>query len=139
MSEDLADIQGLALGMGIAAILTIPFLFKVVPEVQANPELLLKAFLISLVGLSIPYALEYVALSNMKAKVFSILYSCEPLLAAFIGILLLGDVVSFRSFMAFCSMSVASFGAVIFEPTDDEEVSESNLDTSVGDGVFQSF
>lgn len=59
----------------------------------------------------IPYSLELEALRRMPARVFGILMSLEPAVAALVGVALLGEILTFRQWVAICCVIVACAGA----------------------------
>ncbi|MFG2001230.1 DMT family transporter [Spirillospora sp. NPDC048911] len=76
-----------------------------------SPELLLIGLGVGLLSSVIPYSLEMEALRRMPARVFGILMSLEPAVAALIGVLLLGEILSGRQWLAIGCVVVACVGA----------------------------
>ncbi|GAA2591218.1 EamA family transporter [Actinomadura fulvescens] len=76
-----------------------------------SPELLLIGLGVGLLSSVIPYTLELEALRRMPARVFGILMSLEPAVAALIGVLLLGEILSGRQWLAIGCVVVACVGA----------------------------
>lgn len=83
-------LEGLALAMVVASAVTLPFGIASVPD--WNGELIAKGLGIAVMSSVLPYSLEMVALRRMTAKVFGILLSLEPAVAALAGLLILGQV-----------------------------------------------
>jgi threonine/homoserine efflux transporter RhtA len=69
----------------------------------------------------IPYSLELEALRSMSARVFGILMSLEPAVAALVGLALLGEVLSLRQWIAIVFVVVACAGATVASPRRDVE------------------
>ncbi|MBX6767263.1 MAG: EamA family transporter [Actinomadura rubrobrunea] len=76
-----------------------------------DPQLLLFGFGVGLLSSVIPYSLELEALRRMPARVFGVLMSLEPAVAALIGVALLGEVLSARQWAAIGCVIVACVGA----------------------------
>ncbi|MEU5880698.1 EamA family transporter [Spirillospora sp. NPDC047279] len=76
-----------------------------------SPELLIIGLGVGLLSSVIPYSLELEALRRMPARVFGILMSLEPAVAALVGVLLLGEILSWRQWLAIGCVVVACVGA----------------------------
>lgn len=127
LCKDLSGIQGLSLGVAIAALITLPVsLPKTLPHLL-DPKIILIALGIALIGLVIPYAMDYVAMSKLKVKTIGILSSSEPLIGGVIGLLLLGEGITWVQFIAFELIVLASLGSSL----DDSETSETLLDSDL--------
>ncbi|HSF99192.1 MAG TPA: EamA family transporter [Ornithinibacter sp.] len=85
-------LEGLALAMVVATVVTLPF--GVLSAPSWTPEILLKAFGIAVLSSVLPYSFELLALRRLSAKVFGILLSLEPAFAALAGLIVLGQVLS---------------------------------------------
>lgn len=84
------QLEGLALAMVIATVVTLPLGIGSVP--QWTGETLLKGLGIAVLSSVLPYSLELLALRRLTAKVFGILLSLEPACAALAGLVVLGQV-----------------------------------------------
>ena len=82
-------LEGLALAMVVATVLTLPFGLGSVPDWTA--PVLAKGLGIAVLSSVLPYSLELLALRRLSAKVFGILLSLEPAAAALAGLLVLGQ------------------------------------------------
>jgi inner membrane transporter RhtA len=103
--------SGLALAMAVAAVLVVPV---GIVEAGANllvPSVLLAGFGLALLSSAIPYSLELEALRRMPPRVFGILMSLEPAVAALAGFVVLGQGLSTRQVVAMGLVAVASAGA----------------------------
>ena len=85
-------LEGLALAMVVATLVTLPFGVTSVPTWTG--ETLLKGLGIAVLSSVLPYSFELLALRRMSAKVFGILLSLEPAFAALAGLIVLGQVLS---------------------------------------------
>lgn len=82
-------LEGLALAMVVATVVTLPFGVGSVPDWTA--PLLAKGLGIAVLSSVLPYSLELLALRRLSARVFGILLSLEPAAAALAGLLVLGQ------------------------------------------------
>ena len=76
-----------------------------------QPELLLIGLGVGLLSSVIPYSIELEALRRMPKRVFGILMSLEPAVAAIVGLLVLGEVLEVREWAAIGCVVIASVGA----------------------------
>ncbi|MFW5474241.1 EamA family transporter [Knoellia sp. CPCC 206450] len=83
-------LEGLALAMVLATLVTLPFGLASVPEWDAS--VLARGLGIAVLSSVLPYSLELVALRRLTAQVFGILLSLEPAVAALAGLIVLGQV-----------------------------------------------
>jgi inner membrane transporter RhtA len=82
-------LEGLALAMVVATVVSLPFGLGSVPDWTA--PVLAKGLGIAVLSSVLPYSLELLALRRLSAKVFGILLSLEPAAAALAGLLVLGQ------------------------------------------------
>jgi inner membrane transporter RhtA len=76
-----------------------------------RPGVLATGAAIGILSSVIPYALELEALRRMPPRVFSILMSLEPAVAALVGLIALGELLHVRQWAAIGCVIVASIGA----------------------------
>jgi inner membrane transporter RhtA len=105
---------GLALAMAVASLVLCP-----VGVVQGGAALLQPGVLglglaIALLGNVLPYSLEFKALKSLPPRVFGVLISIEPAIAALVGFLLLGEQLSVRALTAVGLVTVAAVGVTVF-------------------------
>lgn len=103
--------SGLALAMVAASALLLP-----VGIADGGGELLAPAVLavgavVAMLSSAIPYSLELEALRRLPARVFGVLMSLEPAMAALAGFVVLGEVLGAREIVAIGLVVVASAGA----------------------------
>lgn len=118
-------LDGLALAMVVATVVTLPAGIMTVP--QWSGEILLKGVGIALLSSVLPYSLELVALRHLSAKVFGILLSLEPAVAALAGFLILDQVLDGSQLLGMAmvvgaSALVLGLGKQDQPPPDDLEV-----------------
>ena len=102
---------GLALAMAVAAIVTLPFGVAAGERVAADPRLLLVALGVGLLSSVVPFSLELEALRRIPVRVFGVLMSLEPAIAALVGLVLLGEALGMREIAAIGLVVIASVGA----------------------------
>ncbi|GAB94413.1 hypothetical protein KILIM_005_00310 [Kineosphaera limosa NBRC 100340] len=87
-------LDGLTLAMIVAAVLVAPFGVATAGAALVSPEALLKGLGIALLSSVLPYSLELLALRRLAARIFGILLSLEPAVAALAGFVVLGQLLS---------------------------------------------
>lgn len=106
-------VDGLAVAMVVAAVIVVPFgAGSATSAVVADPMLLAVFAGIALMTSALPYALEFIALKTMPTRVFGVLSSLGPVVAALAGLIVLGQVLSFLQLAAIALVIAASAGAV---------------------------
>lgn len=78
---------------------------------RLNPELLLRGGAVAVLSSVLPYSLEMVALRQLPRRLFSILLSLEPAIAALMGFLVAHEALSARQLTAILCIVAASAGA----------------------------
>ena len=101
---------GLALGMSIGALATLPFGVSSLPVIWHDPSILLIGLGVAVLSSVIPFSLEMEALRRISARVFGVLMSLEPVIAALIGFVVLGETVGLRALIAMALIVIASSG-----------------------------
>jgi inner membrane transporter RhtA len=79
-----------------------------------DPWLLLVGFVVAMLSSAIPYSFELEALRKLPARVFGVLMSLEPAVAALIGLVVLGERLGLRALAAVVLVTVAAAGASRF-------------------------
>ncbi|QXJ19986.1 EamA family transporter [Actinomadura graeca] len=102
---------GLALASVVGTAVVLPLGAASGGAAFLDPELLLIGVGVGLLSSVIPYSLELEALRRMPARVFGILMSMEPAVAALAGVVILGEVLSGRQWIAIGCVIVACAGA----------------------------
>lgn len=102
--------SAVALGMSAACCVTVPFGVSV-----AGAHLLLGSVLalglgVALLSSALPYLLEMKALERLSSRVFGVVTSSAPAIAALVGFALLGEQLSPRQWLAIALMIAASAG-----------------------------
>ncbi|MCX2180896.1 EamA family transporter [Streptomyces sp. SKN60] len=104
--------DGLALAMGVGAVISLPF-----GIVSAGDKLLVPSTIglglgVALMSSVLPYTLELLALRRLPAPTFAILMSLEPAIAATAGFLVLHQALGLTDALAIALVIAASMGAV---------------------------
>ncbi len=99
----------IALLVGTAALL--PVGLASAGSAMLDPVLLLVGLAVALLSSAIPFSLELEALRKLPARVFGVLMSLEPAVAALIGFLVLGERLGLRSLAAIALVTLAAAGA----------------------------
>jgi inner membrane transporter RhtA len=102
---------GLALGMVIAAAVAAPIGIAEAGTALLAPWVLVAGLGVALLSSVIPYSLELEALRRMPPRVFGVLMSLEPAVAAVVGLVLLGEVLGLVEWVAVLLVVAASVGA----------------------------
>lgn len=103
--------NGLALGMVIAALVAVPLGVASGGAVLVHPRILIAGLGVALLSSVIPYSLDLEALRKMPPRVFGILMSLEPAMAALIGLVVLHEALRPSQWIAVACVVVASAGA----------------------------
>ncbi|HEY2304807.1 MAG TPA: EamA family transporter [Streptosporangiaceae bacterium] len=102
---------GLTIAMVVAAVLITPVGIAAGGKTLLRPDILLIGLGIGLLSSIIPYSLEMEALRRIPPRVFGIWMSLEPAVAALVGLVLLGQSLAAREWLAIGCVMVACAGA----------------------------
>lgn len=102
-----------ALGVATAAVLALPFGLAGAGASLFDPAILPLALAVALLSSAIPYALDMAALPHIPARLFGILMSGQPALAALSGLVILGETLSFGQVAGIVAIVAASVGATL--------------------------
>lgn len=103
--------QATALGMSVAAIVVLPFGVAQAGTKLLDPSLAPIAVGVALLSSAIPYSLEMVALTRMPTRVFGVMLSLEPAVAALSGLVVLHERLSLVQWGAIACIIAASAGS----------------------------
>jgi inner membrane transporter RhtA len=106
-----AGSSGLAAASVMAAVVMLPMGAVSGGAALLSPHLLLLGLGVGLLSSVIPYTLELEALRRIPARVFGILMSLEPAVAALVGLVVLGEILSAREWAAIGCVMIACIGA----------------------------
>jgi inner membrane transporter RhtA len=100
-----------AIGTLIAACLVMPIGIYNAGAALLHPHILLGALVVGFFSSALPYSLEMVALTRMKAKVYGIFTSLEPALGALMGLIILHEELSVLQWAGIACVGAAALGA----------------------------
>ncbi|MEU6522510.1 EamA family transporter [Streptomyces sp. NPDC046924] len=104
--------DGLALAMGVAALVFLPLGVVESGTKLLDPTVLGLGAAIAVLSSVLPYTLELLALRRLPASTFAILMSLEPAIAAAAGFLILSQALTLTEAAAIALVIAASMGAV---------------------------
>ncbi len=102
-----------ALGMLVAALVTIPVGAFHVNEQFFQAKVWWMGLMVAALSSALPYSLEMSALKHLPTKTFGILMSLEPALAALMGLLFLGETLNLQQSIAMLCIMAASAGCTL--------------------------
>lgn len=103
--------SGLVIAMVVAAVLATGPAVATAGQALLHPGVIAEGLVIGLLSSVIPYRLELEALRRVRAGVFGIWMSLEPAVAALVGLLVLGESLLGRQWLAIALVIVACAGA----------------------------
>ena len=106
-----AGVEGLAVASTVATLAVAPFAVATAGARLLEPRLLALGALVGLLSSVIPYSLEMVALRSLPPRVFGILMSLEPAIAALVAAVLLREWLTPLQLLAMACVTAASVGA----------------------------
>ncbi len=112
---------GLVIALCVATVALVPVGIVGGGTALLDPGLLLAGFAVAMLSSAIPYSFELEALRKLPARVFGVLMSLEPAVAALVGFVVLGERLGPRAITAVLLVTVAAVGASRFgglEPRD---------------------
>ncbi|WP_156820105.1 DMT family transporter [Synechococcus sp. PCC 7336] len=107
---------GLAVAMSVAALAIAPIGIASGGMALLAPNHLAIGFGVAMLSSVITYSLELEALRTMPVTVFGVLMSLEPMVAACLGLLLLGEQLDGRAIAAILLVTIAAAGVSFFKP-----------------------
>jgi len=107
-------VDGLSVSMVVAMLVSLPFgLTSAVRGVAATPALLLVFLGVAVLSSVLPYALEMHALRRIPTRVFGVLQSLGPAIAALAGFVIIGEALGPVEIAALACVTVASIGVTL--------------------------
>jgi inner membrane transporter RhtA len=105
---------GLVIALCVGSLVLLPFGIAGAGYALLDPRLLLAGFGVAMLSSAIPFSLELEALRKIPARVFGVLMSLEPAVAALAGLVVLGERLEMRAAAAVILVTVAASGASLF-------------------------
>lgn len=110
VGQSFSGVAGLALAMVVAAVALLPVGVLGSGAILLNGRVLLLGAVVALLSSVLPYSLELEALRRLPSRVFGVLMSLEPGIAALVGLLLLHEQLGLRAAIAIALVIAASLG-----------------------------
>ena len=107
--------QSVALGMAVAAVVTVPFGLHSAGAGFFKPELIVGGLIVAVLSSAIPYSLEMVAMRRIPARNFGVLLSLEPAIGGLSAMLVLGEMLTVAQWVAIMLVVSASALSVGFD------------------------
>jgi inner membrane transporter RhtA len=101
---------GLALAMAVGALLLVPVGVAAAGADLLDVRVLAIGAAVAMLSSAIPYSLELEALRRTSSRVFGVLMSLEPAVAALVGLAVLGQLLGVRELAGIALVVVASVG-----------------------------
>jgi inner membrane transporter RhtA len=111
--------QVTAIAMTTAALVVLPVGASAALPVLHQPPILLDALAIAVLSSAVPYTCEMFAISRVPVRVFGILMSLEPVVAAIAGFIFLHEALTWRQIIAIAAIVVASLGTALSDQATD--------------------
>ncbi|HEU4688234.1 MAG TPA: DMT family transporter [Vicinamibacterales bacterium] len=111
VSQRLDAGAGVAIGMAVAALVAMPFAVAEGGIRGFGPALLIPCIALAVLSSALPFTLEMKALRLLPGRIFSVLMSLEPVVAALCGLVLLGERLTGTQGIAVAAIVIASAGA----------------------------
>ena len=110
---------GLVIALCVGTFVLFPFGIAGAVHALLDPRLLLAAFGVAMLSSAIPFSLELEALRKIPARVFGVLMSLEPAVAALAALIVLGERLEMRAVAAVLLVTVAAAGASLYGRRDE--------------------
>jgi inner membrane transporter RhtA len=114
--------RGLALAMAVGGLITLPLGVATAGPAMFSPAALAAGFGVALLSSALPYSIELEALRRIPPRVFGILMSLEPAVAALVGLVVLGQGLRPTQWVAIACVVIASAGATRTQRDGDQRV-----------------
>ena len=104
---------GLALGMLVAGLFTLPFGLVAGGLERLDPGLLAGALAVGILSTALPLSLEFEALTRMTARAYGVMVTLEPVVAALVGAVVLGQALPPAAVLAIGCVTGAAIGVTL--------------------------
>jgi inner membrane transporter RhtA len=105
--------HAVALGMTTAALVIAPAGIATAGLRLLNPRLIVQGVVVAIVSSALPFSLERVALKGIPRRTFGVLVAGEPAVGALAGLVLLGETLAARQWLAIACVIAAGAGSVL--------------------------
>ena len=104
---------GLSLAMGVAALFTLPFELVAGGLDRLDLGVLAGALVVAIFSTTLPLSLEFEALRRMTARAYGVTVTLEPVAAAVVGAVVLGQALPTTGPLAIACVTVAAIGVTV--------------------------
>lgn len=114
VSRVTSQLSGLAVAMAIASVVAVPgaaVMGVPSPAELVSPTVLVAALGVAVFATVVPFSLEFIAMRHIPRRVFAVLVTLEPAIAAVVGFLVLHEVLSVLQWVAMVCVVVAALGS----------------------------
>ncbi len=105
---------GLVISLCVGTLVLLPVGIASAGYALLDPKLLVLGLGVAILSSAVPYSLELSALRTLPTRVFGVLMSLEPAVAALVGFLVLGELLDGRAVAAMVLVTTAAAGASLF-------------------------
>lgn len=105
----------LALAMPVAAVVAIPVLLASGGLARMDLGVLAGAVAVAVLSTALPLSLEFAALRRMTARAYGVVVTLEPVVAALVGALILGQALPPAALLAIACVTAAAVGVTLGE------------------------
>ncbi len=110
---DAVGSAGLALGLLVASLFTLPFALVIGGLERLDLTLLLGVLAVAILSTALPLSLEFEALRRMTARAYGIIVTLEPVVATVVGAIILGQALPPVAVAAIGCVTVAAIGVTL--------------------------
>lgn len=104
---------GLALAMAVASLFTLPFALVAGGLERLDLVLLGGALAVAILSTALPLSLEFEALRRMTARAYGVIVTLEPVVAALVGAIVLGQALPPSAVAAIACVTIAAAGVTL--------------------------
>lgn len=112
--SEFSGLEGLAIALCVGTVILLPVGVLGAGAALLDPGPLLLGLAVAVLSSVVPYSVELQALRDIPARVFGVLMSLEPAVAALVGLVVLGEMLSARAVLAVALVTAAAVGASRF-------------------------
>ena len=105
--------QGVAVGIGVAALFTVPAGIVHAGSTLLTSHALAFGFIVAILSSTLPFLLDMYALRKLPKNIFSVLMSASPAVSAIAGWIVLGEALSAIQWCGIGAISIACVGATM--------------------------
>jgi inner membrane transporter RhtA len=113
-ARSMRGLDGFVIAGLIGAILLLPLGYNTVGQFVSSTEVLTMAVVVT-VSITVAFGLEFIVLKRVEPRVFGVLLSLEPAVASLVGMAMLHEYLSTRSWIAVAIVMVAASGAALIK------------------------